>query len=93
MGSILENIFIKLPDKFCILLIPVLWSSSSAAVGRGTRLRNTAPPDVLVNVGHYEQNLEALREEGEQKKEKRMRCSTHYKPSVGFLSQTSASRI
>lgn len=40
-------------------------------MGQGTRLQNITPPGVLANVGHYGQNLEALREEQEQEQEKR----------------------
>ena len=69
----------------------MLWSSSSAAVGRGTHLRNTAQPGVSVNVGHYAQSLAALFEEED--KRGGMRYIRHNKQSMGYFSYTPACHI
>lgn len=48
--------------RFCSAWIPGLWSTSLDAGDQDTRLQNTAPPGVSVDVAHYEQSLEALKE-------------------------------
>lgn len=48
--------------------VPVLWSTSVAAVDRDTRLQSIVPPGVLVDDGHYGQKFEVLRGKEQQNK-------------------------
>lgn len=55
---------------------PALWSPFLAAGGRGTRLRNTAPPGVEVNAGHCGRTLEALHRDVKKGKSETT-CASH----------------
>lgn len=62
-------------------------------MGQGTRLQNITPPGVLANVGHYGQNLEALREEQEQEKRREDNQVRYPQQAMCYLPHTPVCHI